>query len=177
MEKYTVKELTRIEGNHDPLNCEVPGCEVCKAFYAYSMKLRTQSEIMEQVDAGATVATIADNLCLAENYIQQTVLACTGGTIAAYRLKGYQGTLSLLVTQGMSIPAIAKRLNRSVTSVRQYFNDRALQKPDSQKMPIEVIKVYTGKKRYFDSDGVEYRIEKINQQRGRRPAIDEEVEQ
>lgn len=58
MKKYTVKELTTIEGNHDVMHCNEPQCPICKAFYAYSMKLRTQDEIMERVSDGQTITQV-----------------------------------------------------------------------------------------------------------------------
>lgn len=173
MQKYTVKELTQIEGDHDPLNCEEPSCPVCKAFYAYAMKLRTQTEIMERVDNRQKVAAIATDLCLSENFIQETVAACTGGiTISAYQLKGYQAMLTTLVNSGLSISAIARHLRKPASTIRGYFNANDIPKPDSRKITFEVVTTANGDKRYFDRQGKEYRFEKVRQKRITSDALD-----
>ena len=41
--KYTTKELTRIQGTHDPYNCEIINCDVCARFWSYARGLRQQS--------------------------------------------------------------------------------------------------------------------------------------
>lgn len=43
MMKYTTKELTRIQGTHDPYNCEIINCDVCARFWSYARGLRQQS--------------------------------------------------------------------------------------------------------------------------------------
>lgn len=161
MKKYTVKELAQIEGDHDPVHCDSPGCPICKAFYAYSMKLRTQTEIIERVEKRQKVSTIAAALCLSEDFVKATVAAYTNGsTISAYQVKGYESMLSEMVVQGYSINAIARYLRKPTSTVRGYFNANGIKKPASKKITIEVITTNTGEVRYFDRKGMEYVLEK-----------------
>ncbi|MCS8575149.1 hypothetical protein EFE17_08290 [Pediococcus pentosaceus] len=48
--KYTTKELTRIQGTHDPYNCEIINCDVCARFWSYARGLRQQSS--EEIKTG-----------------------------------------------------------------------------------------------------------------------------
>ncbi|MCT1177969.1 hypothetical protein EFL77_05555 [Pediococcus pentosaceus] len=48
--KYTTKELTRIQGTHDPYNCEIINCDVCARFWSYAGGLRQQSS--EEIKTG-----------------------------------------------------------------------------------------------------------------------------
>ncbi len=50
MMKYTTKELTRIQGTHDPYNCEIISCDVCARFWSYARGLRQQSS--EEIKTG-----------------------------------------------------------------------------------------------------------------------------
>ncbi|MBF7124870.1 hypothetical protein ITR00_02030 [Pediococcus pentosaceus] len=50
MMKYTTKELTRIQGTHDPYNCEIINCDVCARFWSYARGLRQQSS--EEIKKG-----------------------------------------------------------------------------------------------------------------------------
>lgn len=172
MQKYTVKELTQIEGDHDTLHCEVPGCPICKAFYDYAMKLRTQTEIMERVGSGQTVSAISSNLCVSDAYVQETVAACTGSTISAYQIKGYQDLLNALVRQGLSIPAIARHMRKPISTINQYFRAHDLMAPDSIKFTLEQITGPDGEVRYFDRQGREYQLEKIRQKRLNKESLD-----
>lgn len=43
-ERYTIKGLTSIEGQHDVYNCHQPNCLTCKAFWKYATRLREQAE-------------------------------------------------------------------------------------------------------------------------------------
>lgn len=70
MKKYTVKELTQIQGMHDITNCDIPACSICREYHAYAMKLATQGEVMEQLNRGHTVQKIALNLCMSEDAVK-----------------------------------------------------------------------------------------------------------
>lgn len=75
-EKYTVKGLTSIQGNHDVMHCEIPNCETCAAFWVYAKLLRNQVDlsepssptqhpkqyIREQYQAGKSIREIAFNI-------------------------------------------------------------------------------------------------------------------
>ncbi|QYY85501.1 hypothetical protein [Pediococcus pentosaceus] len=46
--KYTVKELTKLAGTHDPYHCHEENCNICIRFWTYAKGLREQDKEEEQ---------------------------------------------------------------------------------------------------------------------------------
>lgn len=46
--KYTVKELTKLVGTHDPYHCHEENCNICIRFWTYAKGLREQDKEEEQ---------------------------------------------------------------------------------------------------------------------------------
>lgn len=157
MKKYTVKELTKIQGLHDVIHCNIPACPTCRAYHAYAMKLATQGEVMDRVNNGSKVAAIADDLCMSDATVQAIINACTGKTAAAVHMNQYQGTLAGLIKQGFSIPAIAKILGKTTVAIAMYLKTYCMAKPEVTHLRIDKVKATAGY-RYFDQRGIEYTV-------------------
>ncbi|MFZ2354107.1 hypothetical protein [Paucilactobacillus nenjiangensis] len=158
MHKFTTKELLLIQSDHDVFNCKVVGCETCKGFYAYRMKFRTQTEIIERAELGRSVSGIAKSVGVSEDYVQRTVIAVKGMPISAIQTLNYQERLNKYVNDGLSVVAIARRLKKPVTTVRSYMNHNSINTPDCHSVKIDVVKSVSGDVRYFDSRGSELSI-------------------
>lgn len=160
MHKFTTKELLYIQGDHDVFNCDVPGCQICERYFKYQMDFKIQSDIMDLAERGKLLSEISDNLCLTESYVSETVQAVTGLTISALYTQQYQNKIEGLVKDGLSIPSIAKRLKKPVSTLRYYISHNDLARPDGKTVQIDIIYSASGDARYFDKQGNEVMLTK-----------------
>lgn len=161
MDKYTTKELLRLERNHDVKACSIPQCPKCAEYYEYLYGFRLQDSVMEQVEKGHLLPAIADSLCVSEEQVQAIVAANTNGkTISGLHHEHHQAAINELLEAGYSIPAIAKKLGRGTTAIRSYLNSNCLYPPQSRRIIFEDIK-FDGGHRYFDNHGNEYQLKRI----------------
>jgi hypothetical protein len=113
---------------------------------------------MELVYQGWVLADIAETLAISKDKVQDIVVAATdGSTFSAIQNGAYQAQLAILVANGLSIPAIARRLNQSIAAVQSYLRDNCMDKPRIQQLRISKVE-YAGGYRYFDKRGIEYNI-------------------
>lgn len=160
MQKYTTKALLQLEFEHSPSKCTIRNCPKCADYYAYRNELRLQGEVMNLVHLGRTLKDIATAEHVSMNQIQDIVTANTNGkTISSVQKQAYQAQVTTLVANGSSIPAIAKRMGKTVAAIRSYLISNCLDYPQAERMNLEKVEYHEGY-RYFDKRGVEYEVRK-----------------
>ncbi|WP_259769520.1 hypothetical protein [Pediococcus pentosaceus] len=207
MMKYTTKELTRIQGTHDPYNCEIINCDVCARFWSYARGLRQQSSeeiktgrkgkltekqqalkvlskikftnvsdliskhsvaLRTAIKVGCSIREIAFELDCRDSQIAKVLdsLKLKPKTKAQLKLEKHRKQLKAMVQAGYSIKGITKALGKKdYEGLAFYLKKYDLPIPKTNKLTIEEV-IYTSgnyyKRRYFDMEGNEVELRRIN---------------